>query len=188
MNVKARQPCSSRLLSLSRFCIMTAILALLSGCATTATHEGMTPQSFEGGTKHQKTVTVNISGGKELDEMGRTQISNAELKKALVDSITKARTFSRVIEGNGGDYLLTVAIISIDQPLFGGSFTVKMEAAWTLTDTASGKTVWREGIQSEHTTTMDEAFAGVERLRLATEGAARNNISQGLVKISKLNL
>jgi len=30
--------------------------------------------------------------------------------------------------------------------------------------------------------------AGVTRLRLATEGAARNNIAQGLAKISKLDL
>jgi hypothetical protein len=35
---------------------------------------------------------------------------------------------------------------------------------------------------------MGDAFVGVERLRLATECAARNNIAQGLAKVSALKL
>jgi hypothetical protein len=34
---------------------------------------------------------------------------------------------------------------------------------------------------------MGDAFVGVERLRLANEGAAKENIAQGLSKISALN-
>jgi hypothetical protein len=71
--------------------------------------------------------------------------------------------------------------------MFGGSFTVKMEAGWTL-KRASGATVWQESIKSEHTATMGDAMVGVTRLRLATEGAARNNIATGLAKIGQLNL
>lgn len=165
-----------------------AIVSLLCGCATTAKHEGMTPVTFEGGAKHKKTVSLQVVGGEEFDGLGRPQITNEELKRALVASITKSQTFSEVIEGKDSDYLLMISIFSFEQPVFGFSFTVKMEAGWTLKRAASGETVWQEAIKSEHTATTGDAFVASTRLRLAVEGVARNNISLGLEKISRLSL
>jgi hypothetical protein len=51
--------------------------------------------------------------------------------------------------------------------------------------TFSGKS---QSIKSSHTATMGQAFAGVTRLRLAVEGAARENIQLGLMAISRLQL
>jgi hypothetical protein len=93
-----------------------------------------------------------------------------------------------VVEGAGGDYLLSVVLFSMDQPTMGFDFTVKMEAGWTLKRANTGATVWQEAIRSVYTATTDDSFAAITRLRLATEGAARNNIAEGLSKISKLNL
>lgn len=108
--------------------------------------------------------------------------------EALAESIAKSQTFSRVVEGKGGDYLLTVSVFQVEQPAFGLSFTVNMEAGWTLQRVNNGTIVWQESIKSTHTATVGDAFAGAKRLRLATEGAARNNIAQGLAKISQLSL
>jgi len=167
---------------------VVVLVLMLYGCSTTAKHEGMTPLTFEPGTKHPKTVSINVVGGEEFDGLGRPQISNGALKQALADSITKSQMFSAVIEGMKSDYFLMITIFSFDQPVFGFSFTVKMEAGWTLKDAVSGETVWQEAIKSENTATTEDAFAARTRLRLAVEGAARNNISQGLEKISRLNL
>jgi hypothetical protein len=41
----------------------------------------------------------------------------------------------------------------------------------------NGATVWKEFVISECTATMNDAFAGITRLRLGTEGEARNNIA-----------
>ena len=120
--------------------------------------------------------------------MWKSQVSDSVFSQALVESITKSQVFTRVIEGKGGDYLLTVSLVSMEQPSFGASFTVKMEAGWSLKNNTTGAAVWQESVRSEHTATMGDAFVGTERLRLATEGAARNNIKQGLGKISKLKL
>ena len=76
----------------------------------------------------------------------------------------------------------------MEQPSFGLSFTVKLEAGWTLKRASNAQSVWQESIKSEFTATTSDAFAAVTRLRLATEGAARNNISAGLARISELNL
>jgi hypothetical protein len=161
---------------------------VLAGCATATTFEGMVPESPDVAQHHAQSVSVAVSGGHETDAAGKPQISDAAFAQALTAAITKSRTFSRVVQGAGGDYLLTVALVSLDQPSFGFSFTVKMEAGWTLRRAAGGAVVWQESILSEHTATTSDAFAAVTRLRLATEGAARNNIAQGLSKISRLDL
>jgi hypothetical protein len=151
-------------------------VALLWGCATSATFEGMVPTSFQ--TAKSQTVRVNVTGGQETVAVGRPQITNFAFTQALTESITKSRTFSIVVEdqSQNADYLLTVTLFSMDKRVFGR--TVKMEAGWTLRRADAGTVVWQESIISEHTDAD---------IRLATEGAARNNIAQGLRKISNLN-
>jgi len=163
------------------------LLAVLAGCATPATHEGMLADRYDIATQHAKTVNVSTTGGSETSAVGKSQISDADFIKAVIDSINRSKVFSRVVSAPGADYLLQVAIISLDQPSFGASFTVSMECGWTL-KRAGGSIVWQESIKSSHTATMGDAMVGTTRLRLATEGAARENIKQGLAKISRLSL
>jgi hypothetical protein len=164
------------------------LLLLLGGCAAPASYQAMVPSDFQAAKKHAATVKVAATGGRETQALGKSQISDAEFAKALTEAITESRTFSRVMQDNGADYLLTVSIISIEQPSFGFSFQVKMEAGWTLKQMETDKVVWQESIVSEYTATPGDAFAAVKRLRLATEGAAKNNIAEGLSRISKLSL
>lgn len=163
------------------------LLVLLTACATPATYQGMISDRFDIARQHARSVSVSTSGGGETSSVGKPQISDADLTRALVESINRSRIFSAVVPGSGGDYALQVAIISMEQPTFGGSFTVKMEAAWSLRR-SDGTVVWQEAIRSANTATMDDSMVAVTRLRLATEGAARENIKQGLGKISRLNL
>jgi hypothetical protein len=72
--------------------------------------------------------------------------------------------------------------------MFGMAMTVKLEAGYTLKRMGDSKVVWQEAIRSEHTSTPGEAFAGVTRVRLATEGAVKNNIAEALSKIAALAL
>jgi len=129
---------------------------------------------------------VAVAGGSETSSMGKSQISNEAFREALVNSIEKNKTFSSVVKGAGGDCQLAVTVVSVDQPSFGFTFTVKLEAAWSLKK-ADGTVLMQESIKSEGTATTSDAFAGVERLRMATEVAARNNIAAGLERIGQLN-
>jgi hypothetical protein len=178
-----------RNLSSSILLLVCVFAALLSGCAAApAKHEGMIPTAFETAGKHSKTVSVNVQGGQEAKLSNPNQISDEAFTQALVDSITKSQIFSSVVQGKGADYLLTVTLFNLEQPLVGLSFTVKMEAGWTLQRADSGAIVWQESIKSEHTATLGDAVVGLTRRRLATEGAVRDNITKGLAKISRLKL
>ena len=46
----------------------------------------------------------------------------------------------------------------------------------------------RKAIRSSHTAELSDSLVGVTRLRLAVEGAVRNNISQGMQEISQLSI
>jgi hypothetical protein len=168
--------------------MLCALVALIWGCASPATHEGMIATKVDTAKKHPQTVSVAVTGGKETDSAGAPQISDAAFRDALVASIKDSQVFSRVIEGKSGDYLLTVTLFNMQQPMFGLSLTVTLEAGWTLQRVSGGAPVWQESIKSVHTATTSDSFAAVTRLRLATEGAAKKNIEQGLAKISQLNL
>ena len=166
-----------------------ACVVLLAGCATPASKEAMVPPTVTVAKKHPQSVSVEVTGGQQTDAMGKSQISNEDFAQALEQAITQSQTFASVMKGAGGqNYRLSVVIVSLDQPSFGLTFNVKMEAGWTLKRADTGATVWQESIRSESTAGPSDAFAAVARLRMATEGAARNNISQGLSKISQLSL
>jgi hypothetical protein len=167
----------------SRLLALVALGAVLGGCSIDPVRtENMIP-AVTTANKHSGSVSIATSGGSSEG----LKVSDDMLKKALAGSISKSQVFSQVVQGSGGRYLLTVAISSLEQPMMGMSMTVKMEAGWTLKRADNGATVWQESISSSHTTGATEAFAGVERVRLATEGAVRANIANGLAKIGQLN-
>jgi len=81
-----------------------------------------------------------------------------------------------------------VTVTRVDKPLFGASFTVTMETAWSLVKLSDKSIAMRKVIHSAHTASMSDAFVGATRLRLAVEGAVQNGIKQGLEAIAKLEI
>jgi hypothetical protein len=169
---------------------LTAITAAasLTGCATASKPESMVPATIVAATRTSTSdISVLVAGGKETSKMGASQISDDAFAQALRDSITKAALF-KAVAPNGGRYKLSAFIGKVDQPTMGFSMTVKMEVSYTLVDTQSGATVWSKNIPSTYTAKAGEAFAGVTRLRLANEGAAKDNIQQAITALSALEL
>lgn len=165
------------------------VVCWLSACGMSpAGKEGMVLQGYDSPTKHQKTVKIEVRGGRPTDAMYLPQVANETYLAALIETITASHVFSQVVQEKQSDYLLQVTLISLDQPVIGGNFTVKLEAAWRLMKSDTGEVVWRAPVQSSFTQTIGETFAAVTRIRLATEGAARNNIKDGLGLIAALRL
>ena len=164
-----------------------ALAALLGGCATAAKSDAMVAEPVAIAHTSSSDVSVVVSGGKATSSTGASQISDDGFAQALSDSITKSGLF-KAVAPSGGRYRLAAFIGKVDQPMLGLSMTVKMEVSYTLTDTKSGKTVWSKNVASEHTAKVSDAFAGVTRLRLANEGAAKANIQEAITEISAISL
>lgn len=161
------------------------VLAFFGGCASGAVSRNMVPKDLTVANLHPYSVMVKVEGGRETDATGPSQISSQAFKAAIVESLTTYGVFKTVLTEGNIDYNLEAAILNLQQPLFGFDMTVTIETAWKLTNLKDGSTVMRENLTNSYTATTGDAFAGATRLRLATEGAARENIRDALKKISE---
>jgi hypothetical protein len=146
----------------------------------------MTPAAVVGGKHFPSSLQVKTAGG---SEPGVASITDADLKGAIEAAVIQNELFKTVVQGaDGSDYELTVRIVNLAKPLFGGTFTVELEATWSLIRVADRSAVLRKSIKSTGVANMGEAFAGAVRIRMAVERAASDNISQGLQAIAELKL
>jgi hypothetical protein len=176
---------------IKRFLSMSfAVVAVVTmyGCASPANRAAMAVQNSSNGKTHPYSVSVETAGGQATGAMDSSNISNEDLKAAIENSITQTNLFKSLVSGKTGDYELTVTVTRISKPVFGLSLTVDLETAWSLVKVSDNSVAMRKVITSTHTATFSDAAAAVTRLRLAVEGAAQSNISQGLDAIAMLNL
>ncbi len=173
--------------SLAALILIVSVVGL-SGCASPVSKKSVVVHSIPGVQEHQSTVSINTQGGSETSALDSSNISDSEFEKAIEESVIANKVFSRVVHGDDSDYLLNVTIVSMSKPLFGSSFTVDMEAAWSFSNPQNEEFLLKKLVTSSHTVTMGEAFYGATRLRLAIEGAVRKNIKSGLKSISELPL
>jgi PBP1b-binding outer membrane lipoprotein LpoB len=168
--------------------LLVTLAVVVSGCSSPAQKEAVVTHGLPITQQHQKTVAIRAQGGSDTGAMDLPSISNSDLSAAIEQSIIENGLFTQVIHGDDSDYLLSVTIVNMTRPMFGASFTVTMEAAWSLSEQGTSKVVMRDSIESHYTATMGQALVGATRLRLAVEGAVRENIKSGLINISKLQL
>lgn len=167
---------------------LTVVSLLLTGCASPATVQGMHPQSLTFQNKAPFSISVQAAGGEKTNPLWTSEISNKSFAQTIRESIAESGLFRSVITAGDGDYLLEVSIINVDKPVAGFDMTVNMAVSWKLTRVATRKIVFQDVIYKSYTATMGDAFAGIKRLRLAQEGAARENIQEGLARISRVKL
>ena len=139
--------------------------------------------------RHSGAVRVSVLGGKETNPLWKSEISSESFAEALKQAISSSGLFAAVRTDSGTDYLLEVVFTDVDEPLLGGfNMTVTLTARWSLVASKTNQTVWRKDIVTPFTAGVGDAFSGVERLRVANEGAARENIKVGLEELSKVTL
>lgn len=164
------------------------LIAFLTGCATPASQESMTTDRFNYGQQFDQTVAVKVTGGQETNPAWASKVSNEAFEAALKASIEKSGLFSSVIRSPDGDYQLDVQLIELKQPMIGLNFKVTARSYWRLRRSLDEAPIWRENITTEYVAQMGDSLYAVHRLRLANEGAIRENIAAGLEKIAKLDL
>jgi hypothetical protein len=163
-------------------------VAFVGGCASGAVSKNMVPKDMTVANIHPYSVLVKVAGGRETNAVGTSQISSPEFQDAIVESLRTYGVFKSVLTEGNTDYMLEAAILNLQQPQFGFNLTVTIETAWKLTNMRNGSTVMSENLVNSYTATVDDAFAASTRLRLANEGAARENIRESLKKISEKKL
>ena len=171
-----------------RFRTITGILLLLlaalllSGCAWPKANHFI-PQSVNLERQHPYTVKIETLGGKKTQFGGLDQVEPGMFEEALKASIEQTKAFSAVVY-SGADYHLDVTLYEVKGTGF-IPFEITLFANWKLSDPLSGAIEFQRQIKGVHSSSN---IAGGIRATRAAEGAARNNIAEGLRQISMLHL
>jgi len=115
-------------------------------------------------------------------------ISTKSLQAAIEEAILSSKVFREIIHGEKADYQLDVFLGDYQFPIGGFDMTTNLEVVWNLSDVSTKKTVWQKMIRATSTASMGDAFIGVNRARMSAEGAARENVKQGIEQLSQLSL
>jgi hypothetical protein len=176
-------------MSAARIAAWAALVLTLGsagGCATPSNPAAMVASTPPAAHRSEGSISVAVSGGQETSSVHKSQISDAAFAQALRDSLAASGLFAGVKDE--GTYKLNAHLGKLSQPTLGFDMKVDMEVGYTLVDSRTGERVLRKNIASSHVATTGDALAGVDRVRLANEGAARKNIEALLAELASLRL
>ena len=154
------------------------LLLILAGCAGEARTSAMVVDVdertliAEDSSLFQAVSVDAVSGGEETNPMWTSEVGNPEYKEALRLSLAN----HAMLAEDDGRFAVTAELLEVNQPFVGFDMTVTSVARYRLVDIASGETVFEETVTTPFTADFSSAFYGAERLRLANEGAIRENI------------
>ncbi len=157
-----------------------ALAAGLAGCAGPARVEQMqvdTPLSARTAVANSalkdNVAIKDVTGGSDTNPLWMSKVSSSEFERALEASL---RSAGLLAGRQAGTHMLTAHLVRLDQPMFGASLTVTASVEYTLIERTSGKTVYSHLLAVPYTAAFSDAFLGAERLKLANEGAMRENL------------
>jgi len=164
----------------------------LSGCATPARVDQMTvtaqgiPTAPMPEALRQNVAIKDVTGGQETNPMWTSQVSSAEFERALESSLRGAN----VLQPNRqmGRFTIAAYLGKLEQPFIGIDMTVTATVTYTLVERSTGKTAWERTIITPYTAKFGDALLGVERLKLANEGAVRSNIAELIGELFRLRI
>jgi hypothetical protein len=118
-----------------------------------------------------------------------TVIDSSEKTEVTMRMLRSSSTFSDTSTDIDAPYRLKIRIIKVETPSFSARMTVSMNAIWELYSTTENRPLLHEKIYSTYTGGVFEGgLHGANRVRVAMEGAARNNIDIGVEMLASLNL
>ena len=163
-----------------KFILIVFAAVSLAACATPAQVNAMIGTSmFELSefSPLRRSVLVNhVSGGQKTNPLWRSEVGDPEFQQALQLSLA----MQGITTAAGARYSLDAVLMEVRQPLLGFDLTVTSTVRYILTEAPTKRVVFDKTITAAYTATTDDAFNGVERLRLANEGSIRTNLSEFL--------
>lgn len=166
--------------------------SVLAGCASPARVDQMaagatTVQTTKMPDALKTNIAIrDVTGGKETNPMWVSNVGSSEFERALETSLRNVGVLAS--NRQTGAYQLTAHLEKLDQPLMGFSMTVTASVRYVVYERASGKTVFERTLVTPYTAGATDAFIGAERLKLANEGAIRNNITQLIDHLQRLDV
>lgn len=168
------------------------LVAALSGCATPARIDQMTAKRIDTSKIANESPLKNslslkgVVGGQTTNPLWVSKVGGDDFRQALEQSLKTAMLLAS--DQGKGSYLLSTTLISLDQPLIGLNLKVTATVEYSLEERATGRKVFSEIISTPFTATFSDAALAFERLKIANEGAVRENIERIVDELLSLNI
>lgn len=157
-----------------------ATLLALAACAGAARPERIAAtslQRFDAGHAYHQSMTVDqVQGGSETNPLWMSNISNEEFRAGLEQSLRNAGLLAA--NSASAQYRVISNVQSLDRPLAGFDMNVTLSVRYSVTPVGGGAPIFDDVVTSTGVGRMSEQFVGSERLRIAIEAAARENITE----------
>lgn len=113
-----------------------------------------------------------VVGGKDTSPLWVSKIASADFAEALRRSLAVHGLLAAASER----FRVDAELVELQQPFAGFDFTVTAVVRYRMVSTSSGAVLFATDIRSPFTADFGSSYVAVERLRLANEGAARENL------------
>ena len=168
--------------------VAVATTALLGGCATPATRQGMAlgaadlpnAASVANPTLKGTVAVAGVSGGKSTSPLWTSQVDDKGFREALEESLRLVGYLAPV--GTNASHLVEVNLQELRQPLLGITFDVDSRVEYRVSG-PDGQRLFP--VNARGTATVSDAFFGVERLRIANERSIKENIRSFIRELSE---
>ena len=158
------------------------LAASVSACAQAARTEKMVPQNAvavaETSPLSRIVCVTSVTGGEGTNPLWTSEVDNAAFKAAIDGALAKngmkapSPTACRLgVEAN---------LLGLAQPIAGFDMEVTANVNYRVIDRSNSTPYYLSTVVTPFTADFSSAFLGVERLRLANEGAVRTNIEKFL--------
>jgi hypothetical protein len=118
-----------------------------------------------------------------------SSIDNSKTAATIMPMIRAKGVFPGIAEIGNTPYFLNIRVVHVDTPSFSVHMTVGINVVWTLYRTAGKVELLHEKIYSTYTGGMFEGgIHGANRVRVAMEGATRENVRLGIEMLEALDL
>ncbi|MEO1293389.1 MAG: hypothetical protein AAFV62_11240 [Pseudomonadota bacterium] len=176
------QRLSARLLMLPLFGLLLTLGGCASGARSTAMVAPVTAETLidSASPLHRAIGVGQTSGGEETNPLWTPEVSTGDFRRALETSLN----LTTMLGPPSAPFTLDATLEELDQPVITLNFTVTATIFYRLRANKTGEIVWQERIAAPHTVNFTENFVRSERLRLASEGAVRENISVFLKQLN----
>lgn len=131
---------------------------------------------------YQSMTVGEVNGGEETTITTlSSQVSNASFREALTTSLRLNGFLSDEPED---DFIVDATIVSVEQPTLQLNFTTTATVSYLVRSRKTNQALYEQTVTSSSEAKFTDSIVRSERIRLATQGAMRENIAQFLSAFS----
>jgi hypothetical protein len=177
--------------NIPRILIIALSSLIISACAKPIPSTHLIPNylgnefQINMGPLYKSICVESVGGGNKTSPMLYPDIGDAELNKALVDTL---QTYHYLCSSEEDcKYKLSVFIVEIDRQRRGFTMTVTTFVRYKILSKENDNIIYDEIVDASDTKTLKDASVGITRLRIAQEESMKKNIAKFINRLFLLN-